>query len=98
MRWAVLIGVAIVSAGCAMAQRTHLADGSQGYSIDCSGQALNWGYCERKAGELCGAQGYEVLSKDGEHSGSTLSGNQYGLYATSVVNRSMTVRCGGTSN
>ena len=89
-----LIAIAAL-AGCAAAQKTYLADGSEGYSIDCSGQALNWGYCDRKAGELCGARGYEVLGKEGEQGGPTLSGNQFGLYSTQVMSRSMMIRCNG---
>jgi hypothetical protein len=53
-------------AGCAVERPTYLADGRQGHSIDCSGAALNWGYCERKAGELCQARGYDVVSAIGE--------------------------------
>jgi hypothetical protein len=56
----------IALTGCAAARTTYLPDGRQGHSIDCSGSALNWGFCERKAGDLCQARGYDIVSAQGE--------------------------------
>ena len=78
--------------GCATAKKTYTSDGKEGYSIVCSGSALNWGMCYEKAGELCGSKGYEVLEKSGDQ-GTMLSGNQFGLYGGSVINRSMIIKC-----
>lgn len=88
--WLLLI-VAILS-GCATSSKTYTADGKAGYSITCSGSALNWGMCYEKAGEICRSKGYEVLNKSGDQ-GAMLTGNQYGLYAGSVINRSMIIKC-----
>ena len=51
--------------GCAIAQKTYTPDGREGYTITCGG-ALDWSYCERKAGEICRARGYEVLNRTEE--------------------------------
>lgn len=78
--------------GCATAKQTYTSDGQQGYSITCSGSALNWGMCYEKAGEICGSKGYEVLEKSGDQ-GAVFSGNQFGLYGGSVINRNMIIKC-----
>jgi predicted alpha/beta hydrolase len=61
-----LLLLAVCLTGCATASKTFTADGKEGYNINCSGSALNWGMCYEKAGELCGAKGYEVLEKSGD--------------------------------
>ncbi len=81
--------------GCATSKQVYTPSGEQGYSINCSGSALNWGMCFEEAGKLCGTQGYTVLTQSGDQS-TMVSGNQFGVYATPVVNRSMTIQCGST--
>lgn len=88
----IFLFIATILSGCATASKTYTADGKEGYNITCSGSALNWGMCYEKAGQLCGTKGYEVLEKSGDQ-GALLSGNQYGLYAGSVINRSMIIKC-----
>lgn len=87
-----LLLITAILGGCATASKTYTADGKEGYNITCSGSALNWGMCYEKAGNICGSKGYEVLEKNGDQ-GALLSGNQYGLYAGSVINRSMIIKC-----
>ncbi len=77
---------------CATANKTYTSNGTEGYSINCSGTAMNWGMCYEKAGQLCGTKGYNVLQKNGDQ-GAVVSGNQFGLYGGSVMNRSMIVEC-----
>ena len=83
--------IAVLSA-CATSKTVYTADGKPGHSISCSGSALNWGMCYERAGKICGAKGYEVLQKSGDQ-GTVVSGNQFGLYAGSVINRSMIIQC-----
>jgi len=87
-----LLLIAVLLSGCATAKKTYTSDGKEGYSINCSGSALNWGMCYEKAGEICGSKGYEVLEKSGDK-GAMLSGNQFGIYGGSVINRSMIIKC-----
>ena len=86
-----LLLVFIFLGGCATAKKTYTSDGKEGYSITCSGSALNWGMCYEKAGEICGSKGYEVLEKSGDQ-GAMVSGNQFGLYGGSVINRNMIIK------
>ena len=66
---------------CANSSQTYTADGKVGHSINCSGTVRNWGMCYEKAGEICGAKGYEVLEKNGEK-GITASGSGSGVAGT----------------
>jgi hypothetical protein len=91
-RWFVLI---IVSAlvGCATAPtQTYLADGRQGYLIDCSGSKKSWGICYQQAGELCGISGYEVVAQ-GDDTGYRAGTTAYGAYTFSTTTRSLMVAC-----
>lgn len=93
MRLAIIFMIsAFCLSGCATASKTYTSDGQEGYSITCSGNALNWGMCYEKAGDMCGKKGYEVLEKTGDQ-GAIVSGNQFGVYGGSVINRNMIVRC-----
>ena len=84
--------IVIIEASCATSRETYTADGRLGYSINCSGTALNWGNCLEKAGDICGERGYTVLEKSGDQ-GSVVTSGQLGLYGGSVMNRSMIVQC-----
>jgi len=35
-------------------------------AIECHGAALSPASCYKKAGEVCGARGYDILGRDGE--------------------------------
>ena len=51
--------------GCATASNTYLADGKQGLSIDCSGEAMSWAKCYEKAEASCAGTGYNIIGTDG---------------------------------
>ncbi len=51
--------------GCATASNTYLANGEQGLSIDCSGEAGSWASCYEKADASCAGTGYRIVSTDG---------------------------------
>ena len=90
------LAVALLLAGCASATKTYTQDGKEGFVLNCSGTARNWGMCMEKAGELCGTRGYEVLSRDGEQgflAGGSASGNSASVGASSLHYRTMVVRC-----
>ncbi len=93
MKIITIIGILIFVSGCATSTVTYLPDGGVGHSVVCSGAASTWADCDEKAGEICKAKGYTVISKEGE-TGGTLSSNQYGTYAGSFITRSMLIKCG----
>ncbi len=87
-----ILSVVVLVSGCATASKTFTSDGKEGYSINCSGSALNWGMCYEKAGQLCGTKGYAVLEKSGD-TGAMVTAGQFGLVGGSVINRSMIIKC-----
>lgn len=88
----ILIASTALLAACATSKSTFLPDGRKGHSINCSGAALGWDLCYQKAGELCGSNGYDILAKEGEQ-GSTITGTQYGVFGTPMVNRTLLISC-----
>lgn len=82
----------LLLSGCATSSKTYAPDGTEAFSINCSGAGGNWGMCYEKAGDLCGTKGYEILSKDGDD-GLTIAAGQNALYGGSVINRSLLIRC-----
>lgn len=89
----VLLGtVAATLAGCAVASKTYGPDGREAHAINCSGSALTWSACMAKAGDICGAKGYEVLDRAGEGM-SVIGAGGGGLFGSSSYNRSMVVSC-----
>ncbi len=88
----VAVVAALALSSCATAKKTYTSDGREGYTITCSGQALSWGECYQKAGEICGNKGYDTLSQSGDQ-GSTVVANQFGLYGGAVITRSLVVAC-----
>ncbi len=90
------IGIIVIAgflAGCATAKTTYLPDGRPGMAIDCSGSALSWDYCYRKAGEICGSLGYDVVAQNGESSGSIVTAYPSTVTAVPVVSRSLLIGC-----
>ena len=83
---------ALALSSCATSKKTFMPDGRVGYTINCSGQALSWGDCYQKVGEICGSKGYDILERSGDE-GSTVSANQFGLYGGSVMTRSLVAAC-----
>lgn len=85
-----LAGVTL--AGCATSKTVYLPDGRQGHTINCSGGDLSWDMCYKKAGEICQANGYNIIAKEGEQ-GSMVSGTQYGVFGTSTHKRTLLIAC-----
>jgi hypothetical protein len=98
LRSILVAGVSIVVAGCAGSSKTYGPDGSEMYSLNCSGWARNWGMCLEKAGELCGPRGYQIVNQSGDRPGTLVtgssSGTSSGMSAAPVISRTMLVKCG----
>ncbi|WP_404980435.1 MULTISPECIES: hypothetical protein [unclassified Caballeronia] len=81
--------------GCAHnATMTYLPSGDTGFAINCSGSdaSTSWAACYKQAGEVCGAYGYDVVSKDADN-GATAGGSVAGIFGANIKNRSMVIRC-----
>jgi hypothetical protein len=75
--------------GCASSTKmTYLPSGDTGFAINCE----SWAECYKRAGEVCGAYGYDVISKDVDN-GATSGGTVGGIFGANVKNRSIVVRC-----
>jgi hypothetical protein len=57
-----LVSVTLVS--CGGMRPTYLSDGTKGYAISCRGFLNTWDACLVKAGQRCGAAGYDVIESD----------------------------------
>lgn len=75
-------------AACASSSRTYAPDGRVAYSLNCSGMARSWGDCYAKAGDLCGAAGYDVMTRDADR-GALITGGMAGT----VQSRTMVIAC-----
>lgn len=83
------MGCVVLLAGCAYAKTVTLPDGSKGYSIDCSGGAMDMSYCLSKAGELCKGP-YRILDQSTSDGGVIVAPNML----MPNVKRLMIVTCG----
>lgn len=79
--------------GCATSTQTRGPDGHVSYTITCSGMALSWADCQKKAGDLCGAQGYRVELQTGDK-GWNAAATGAGAFGGSVITRNMLIECG----
>jgi hypothetical protein len=89
------LGAVAALGGCAnTSTMTYLPSGDTGFAINCSGgdASTSWAECYKKAGETCGAYGYEVVSKDTD-GGATTGGTVGGIFGANIKNRSMVIRC-----
>jgi hypothetical protein len=75
-----------------MDHETYLPDGERGHSISCSGAGTSWADCYEKAGQACGAKGYDVIA-GGSDQTTAVAGNKYGVYGGTTNNRSILVKC-----
>lgn len=88
----VIIASAFLLTACATSSKTYGPDGKEAYSITCSGMALDWGMCMSKAGDICGARGYNVLNVNGD-SGEIVTSNPQMTFGGTTISRNMLVSC-----
>ena len=75
MRWLLPPVAMLALSGCVIATPIITPSGQQGFTLDCS--AYNdIGQCYRKAGELCGGNGYEIYDQNNKPEGFFSSSNQ----------------------
>lgn len=105
MKLAILLA-ALVVAGCSTSQPMYTASGEQGHVVTCTplwngglvgaiaNASTSWAQCYQKAGDLCGAAGYDIIQQEGEEGvyGQAAHG---GGFVSSTKNRMMIVKCKG---
>ena len=82
----------LVLCGCATSSQTYAPDGRVAYSLNCSGLALTWGSCLEKAGSICAAQGYDIISATSDR-GAIANVNDANAFAGTTISRSMLISC-----
>lgn len=94
IRWVVPALLAVAVSGCATSSETFGPDGRTAYSINCSGAALTWDQCFKKAGDICNVLGYDTISVNGQSAGAVVTGNPTtGIFAVPVIERVMVISC-----
>lgn len=96
MKTGIVLLLTLSLTACASAKQTYAPDGRVGHTLNCSGTLRNWGMCYSKAGELCGAKGYDILQQTGEggmQAGGNSSSHSSNFALTTLHFRSMTVAC-----
>ena len=90
----IMLGPALLCACANSSTLTYLPNGSTGFAINCSGSdaSSSWAECYKKAGEACGAYGYDVISKDVDN-GADAGGSLGGIFGANIKNRSMVIQC-----
>ena len=90
--------VGLLSA-CAGPAQTTLADGTVAYRIDCASSAAGMNYCFEKAGKSCGANGYQIIGRDGQVLGDSeaASDNAKVITAWQTDRNSIYIRCDSDS-
>ncbi|TWC17599.1 hypothetical protein FBY06_11723 [Pseudomonas sp. SJZ085] len=79
-------------AGCASTENTYLANGEQGLTIDCSGEANSWAACYEKADASCAGTGYRIVGTDGTPQANE-SDKTLGVNVGNFTSRSVVVVC-----
>ena len=98
--------LAVACSACVSSQETFTPTGQKGHVINCTpgwtggvvGAVANaqtsWGQCYQRAGEICGARGYDILQQVGEGQAYAQVA-QGGGFASTTNNRMMIVQCKG---
>ena len=92
MRTFLALFAGLALAGCASTENTYLANGEQGLTIDCSGEANSWAACYEKADASCAGTGYRIVGTDGTPQANE-SDKTLGVDVGNFTSRSVVVVC-----
>jgi hypothetical protein len=87
-----VIAAILVLGACTTSKPIYLADGREGHTVNCSGKELNWDNCYQKAGEICEARGYQIISRD-ESQDTSMTGTQFGFIGGTNTGRVLVIAC-----
>ena len=91
----IIMGAAMTACS-ATSKEIYAADGRKGHIVTCSGAGVvgaistSWGQCYEKAGQICGARGFDIKERTGEMSQHVVSGDGYTAHS-----RMMIIQCKG---
>lgn len=95
-----ILAVLSILGGCTTATTMHAPDGKEMQAIECHGAAQGPAACYKKAGEICGAKGYDILGREGDKiptsSGYAYANQHHGMYVQEdgmTVHRTLYIRC-----
>ena len=92
MKTSLALFTVLALAGCASTESTYLANGEQGLTIDCSGEANSWAACYEKADASCAGTGYRIVGTDGTPQANE-SDKTLGVNVGNFTSRSVVVVC-----
>ena len=92
LRVSLVLSIISMAIGCATPKNIHTADGEKGHKIDCSGTMQSWDDCREDAGDICGKEGYGIVSQTGD---SGIAVGTERIHRSSEFIRKMTIRCRG---
>lgn len=87
-----LMAAALLS-GCVRVNPIQLYDGSIGHTISCDGRELSIETCFEKAAELCGANGYETVTREGRSTGRSIAKGSTDPNSGPFDTRHILIRC-----
>ena len=79
--------------GCVRVNDIHLYDGSIGHTISCDGRELSIETCFEKATELCGANGFETVTREGRSTGRSIAKGSTDPNSGPFDTRHILIRC-----
>lgn len=85
----IILCVGVLSA-CVTTQPTYMANGKVGHHITCGGALFSQADCYKKAGDICGHNGYTIIAANKE-----ASPYIYGNSAGQIINRDLIIECNG---
>ena len=92
MKTLLALSTVLALAGCASVEDTYLANGEQGLTIDCSGEANSWASCYEKADASCAGTGYRIVGTQGTPQAKA-SDKTLGVDVGNYTRRSVVVVC-----
>lgn len=78
---------------CVTIDDVHLADGTLGHRITCNWRDLSIDSCFEKAAEVCGADGFETVTKEGLSTGRAISKGSTDPNSGAFSTRNILIRC-----
>lgn len=87
-----LVATALLS-GCVRVSDINLHDGTLGHAISCDGRELSIETCFEKAADLCGANGYETVTREGRSTGRSIVKGSTDPNSGPFDTRNILIRC-----